>query len=129
MPEQPSSPVTVSQDPEEASASISNRSLSKVGDNYPHLGNRHDLSVSKRKIRILQADKLNIDKFNNIMSSIKSPGIGSDLHASQISYAAGEQIGNTSARDHLQRRILITTPKETMRIKIEGNTNDRPDMK
>ena len=121
IPDEPSSPATVSQNPDDAS--ISQASLSKVGDlNLSIMGNRHDLTVSKRKIRIMQADnRLNIDKFNNILASTKSPVGGTfanDLQASQQSYGENSM---PSAR-----RIIINTPKETIRQKIESN--DRPEM-
>lgn len=65
---------------------------------------------------------MNIDKFNNILASTKSPGGGtlvSDLLPSQISY--GE-----NSIPHSARRIIINTPKETVRQKIESN--DRSEM-
>lgn len=52
IPDEPSSPATVSHQPDDAS--VSQASLSKVGEmNFSFNGNRHDLTVSKRKIRIL----------------------------------------------------------------------------
>ena len=68
---------------------------------------------------------MNIDNFNNILASTKTPVNGtirSDLLPSQLSY--GDTFGNYSARQS-SRRIVINTPKESLRYRIDGNNNDR----